>query len=177
MSNSERNILRTWILSNIFGFVFSIIFAAFSIGISWGLYSSRSPYFYPFYFFTSVLLVSIIALAQWLALRRFFTGLRWWIPASTGGAIISLLIVIFLSYIPINILVTGIFAAPPIGCMQYLCIHQSFEKKIRWVLASTIGLSSIVIIGYYNFNIVFIGPIIYVLLTGGCLTEWDYRSK
>jgi hypothetical protein len=177
MSYSKRNILRTWILNNIIGFVLSIIFWVFSINISWSLYPNLGFCFYLFYFGASFLSVSIIALAQWVALEGFFTGLRWWILASTGGAIIGLLSIIFLLYISTNGIFIGTFATLSIGCMQCLCIHQSFEQKIRWVLASTIGLSSIFIIGYYNFNIVFIGPIIYVLLTGGCLNGWECRDK
>lgn len=178
MSKSKLDILRTWILNNFLGFVLSIIFAAFSITVSWALHSSRSPYYYPFYFVASILLVSIIPLAQWLALKRFFTGLKWWTLASAGGAIISLLIVFFLPYIyAYNNAVTVVFVTLPIGCMQCLCIHQSLEQKIQWVLASTFGLSSIYIIALYNFNIVFVSLIIYVLLTGGCLTGWDCRSK
>jgi hypothetical protein len=173
MSNSKRNILILWIQANIFGFVLAIIIAGLGIGLSWSFYYSNRAYSSAIYYIVSVLVVSIIPFAQWLTLRRFFTGLRWWIPASLGGTIIGW---IFLTYIPENGLVPTIFATLPIGCMQYLCIHQSFEKKIWWVLASTLGLSSIFIIGHYSFYIGSIGAAIYVMLTGICLTRWERQT-
>jgi hypothetical protein len=151
-------------LTNTFGFILGMIFAVLSISVSWALYSSRIPYYNVFHSLVSVLPASSVAFAQWIVLRRFFTGLRWWIPASVGGAIISW---IFLN-IPDNSLFI-IFAALPVGCIQYLCIHQSFEKKILWVLASTIGFFSIFITGP-------IGVAIYVVLTGICLTKWDRQT-
>lgn len=176
MPKPKLNILRAWVLSNFLGFVLSIMFAVLAFSLLWTLNSN------PFYFVAYILLVSIIGLAQWLALKNFFTGLKWWTLASVGGAIISLLIVVFLPYVFLpytyesNPLVV-VFVTLPIGCMQCLCIHQSFEQKIQWVLASTFGLSSIYIIALYNFNIVLVSLIIYVLLTGVCLTGWDCRSK
>ncbi|WP_201323294.1 hypothetical protein [Pseudanabaena sp. lw0831] len=165
MSNSKRNILGLWILTNTFGFVLGMIFAVLSISVSWALYSSSIPYYNVFHSFVSVLPASSVAFAaQWLVLRRFFTGLRWWIPASVGGAILGWIILTN----PENSLLK-IFVTLPVGCMQYLCIYQSFEKKILWVLASTIGLFSIFITGP-------VGVAIYVVLTGTCLTKWERQT-
>ncbi|MBD2317589.1 hypothetical protein [Phormidium tenue] len=162
MSNSKRNILGLWILTNTFGFVLGMIFAVLSISVSWALYSSSNPYSNVFRF-VSVLPASSVAFAQWLVLRRFFTGLRWWIVASVGGAILGWII-----FTTENRLLM-IFATLPVGCMQYLCIHQSFEKKILWVLASTIGLFSVFIAGP-------VGVALYVVLTGICLTKWERQT-
>jgi len=122
-------------------------------------------------FIAYFIVVSIIPFAQWLMLRKLFARVGWWIPASVGGAIMGW----HFFYITSNIVVNMISATLPIGCMQCLCIYQSFEQKIRWVLASTIGLSSIFIMGFYRLNLdsIIIGVAIYILLTGFCLTRWE----
>lgn len=112
MSNSKRNILTLWIITNIFGIVLAIVLAALGIGISWALYYSQHASSSAIYFIASFLAASIIPFAQWLALRRFFTGVRWWIPTSLGGAIIGWL---FLTYMPDNGVITIISATLPIG--------------------------------------------------------------
>jgi hypothetical protein len=177
MSNSKQNILILWIRANLFAFILLIILVALVINSTFGIAMilmgrpNLDLLITPIIFIAFSIVVSIIPFAQWLMLKRIFTGVGWWIPASVGGVIMGWSFL----HITNNIVVNMISATLPIGCMQCLCIDQSFEKKTRWVLASTIGLSSILIIRVYNLNLftIVIGVAIYILLTGFCLTRWE----
>lgn len=173
MSNSTRKFLTQWLLAN-----------TLSFGVTQGMLGyifSLSIYLPATILMIICSVIPIIAFAQWLVLRSFFTGFTLWIPITIGGFTVGLL----LNLVSQNDLIVALsLFALSIGCMQCLVIKQRFVEQIWWVLASTIGLylgvggiSVASSAGDLGRDISFsIGGAIYAAVTGICIIYLERRT-
>lgn len=111
------------------------------------------------YFFTRwgflpiIISALVVALGQWLYLRRFFQKIGWWIPATVVGlSVLNLIAEIQLiagEYGMAPIFLVGIFVGwIMIGTLQWLVLRPHLRRAGWWILGSTVGLFLTSIIGF-----------------------------
>ncbi|HYN68837.1 MAG TPA: hypothetical protein VEX41_01345 [Candidatus Eisenbacteria bacterium] len=83
-----------------------------------------------------------VGIAQWLVLRRQFSGARWWILASVIGFGIGKVLGDQLAAAvggPVGIALGGATIGVAAGLLQWIVLRREVAAPGWWVLASTIG--------------------------------------
>ena len=102
---------------------------------------------------------------QWLVLRRRIAGTGWWVPASTLGLPIALVIAVGamrLGGIPSPILLGVLFGVVS-GIMPWLVLRRQLARAGWWIPAHLLGsllggamgivaFHAVILIGFYQFD-------------------------
>lgn len=103
------------------------------------------------FFFTSIgfapILIAtlVVALGQWLYLRRFFEKIGWWLPATVVGLSVSFFTLeiqgIAGGYGMATIILIGVLLGwLLVGTLQWLVLRTHLPRAGWWILGSTVGL-------------------------------------